>query len=88
MRPGLVALPPPLRRLPDPLRHHAPAGGGRKALQDIHEAGIAADQDARLVNQKGKNQKGELCARLAFLVFFAFAFFAFLAIASSFELMD
>src|SRR3984885_15491807 len=39
----------PLRRLLDPLRHHVPVGGGAEALQDIHEAGVAADQDARLV---------------------------------------
>jgi hypothetical protein len=32
-----------------PLRHYAPVGGGAQALQKVHEAGVAPDQDARLV---------------------------------------
>ena len=40
---------PPHRQLLDPLCHHAPIGRGAEALQDVHEAGVAADQDARLV---------------------------------------
>src|SRR6202158_6566193 len=40
---------PRLGRLFDPARQHRPIGGGAKALQEVHEAGVVADQDARLV---------------------------------------
>src|SRR5580700_1088947 len=39
---------PRLRRLLDPLRQHRPIGGGAKTLQEVHEDGIVADQDAWL----------------------------------------
>ena len=39
----------PLRHLLDAFRHDLPVGGGAEALQDVHESGVAADQDARLV---------------------------------------
>src|SRR6478672_1752770 len=38
-----------LAHLLDAPRHHPPIGGGAEALQQVQEAGIAADQNARLV---------------------------------------
>src|SRR3569832_513043 len=38
-----------LQRLREPLRHHAPIRCRQKSLQQVHEAGIVADKDARLV---------------------------------------
>src|SRR5579863_10629097 len=49
MRPGLLPLVGLIRRLPDVFRHHVPIGSRAEALQNVHEAGVAADQDARLV---------------------------------------
>jgi hypothetical protein len=40
---------PRFRRLLEPARQHRPIAGGAKTLQQIHEAGVVADQDARLV---------------------------------------
>src|ERR1700744_3066093 len=40
---------PRLRQLLDPARHRRPVSRGAKTLQQVHEAGVAADQDARLV---------------------------------------
>src|ERR1700676_3704536 len=40
---------PRLLHLRDPARQHVPIGGGAEALDDVHEAGVAADQDAQLV---------------------------------------
>jgi hypothetical protein len=44
---GHDGLLPCLRHLLDPARQHRPKGP--KALQQVHEAGVVADQDARLV---------------------------------------
>src|SRR6202171_5677701 len=40
---------PRVHRLLDPARQHRPISAGPKALQQVHEAGIVADQDARRV---------------------------------------
>src|ERR1700722_10313086 len=49
VRGGIRASLPRFLRSPDPLRQHRPVAGGPKALQQVHEDGVVADQDARLV---------------------------------------
>src|SRR5439155_23321413 len=46
---------PRLRHFLNPARQHAPIGAGPKALQQVHEAGVVADQDARLVFLDARN---------------------------------
>src|SRR3979411_2735453 len=64
---------PRLRHLLDPARQHRPIGGGAKALQQVHEAGVVADQYARLVfldandnTQRGGGGRGSCQAIEAF----------------------
>ena len=48
LRPAMtVSALPRLRRLLDPPRQHRPVGAGPQPLQEVHEAGVVADQDAR-----------------------------------------